>query len=75
MTSHTLPARLPALDAEPLPRLETIYKNGMRLLDNIDVIRVSNSENRNAVLNVFRKHGVTKPDGRPIEEVVQTSKF
>jgi len=41
------------------------------LLDNIDVIVVNGSQRKQALLDVFRKHGITKlPDGRTVEQVI-----
>jgi hypothetical protein len=50
---------------------ETIFKNSVTLLDNIDVIVVNGSQRKQALLDVFRKHGITKlPDGRAVEQVI-----
>ena len=51
---------------------ETIFKNSVTLLDNIDIIAVTTEAERKATIRAFKKHGITKlPDGRCIEDVVQ----
>jgi SPP1 gp7 family putative phage head morphogenesis protein len=50
---------------------ETIFKNGFSIFD-LKAIGVSSAQQRDDVLDVFRKYKITKfPDGRPIEEVVK----
>lgn len=50
---------------------ETLFKHGLSLLDDVDVIPVSSEQQRQKVLDVFRKHKISVlPDGRPIEKVV-----
>ena len=50
---------------------ETIFKNSVTLLDNIDVIVVKNTQRKQALLEVFRKHGIsTLPDGRTVEQII-----
>ncbi|MDP8229406.1 MAG: hypothetical protein P9M15_08135, partial [Candidatus Electryoneaceae bacterium] len=50
---------------------ETIFKNEVTLLDNIQVVSVRNEAERKRVLAVFRKHGVTKlPDGRRVQDII-----
>lgn len=50
---------------------ETIFKNGLFLLDELDTIKASNMSQRKSILDVFKKHGVTHlTDGRKIEDVV-----
>jgi len=51
---------------------ETIFKTSVTMLDNIDYI-VTNSYDREKVLESFKKRGITElPDGRKIEDVVVT---
>jgi len=51
---------------------ETILKNTLSLLHEIDHVKTLDEHERQEVLAVFRKHGITKfPDGRPIEKVIQ----
>ena len=53
---------------------ETIFKNEVTLLDNLQMVTVSNESEKRRVLNVFRKHGVTRlPDGRQVKEIVRTT--
>ncbi|MDP8238380.1 MAG: hypothetical protein P9X24_04765 [Candidatus Hatepunaea meridiana] len=48
---------------------ETIFKNEVTLLDNLQLVTVSNETAKRKVLNVFRKHGVTQlPDGRQVRD-------
>jgi len=50
---------------------ETIFKNSLSLFDDLDVIVARSSRERQQVLDVIRKHGITRwPDGRSIEDVV-----
>lgn len=50
---------------------ETIFKNNVTLLDNIDFINVYSRENKNKLLDVFKSHGIKKlPDGRKVEDVI-----
>jgi len=52
---------------------ETIFKYSVTLLDNIDVIAVSDASERTRVIQAFKKHGIQRlPDGRRIEEIVVT---
>lgn len=54
---------------------ETIIKNEVTLLDNIQVVSVRNETERKRVLEVFRKHGVTRlPDGRRVQDIVTTAR-
>lgn len=51
---------------------ETIFKHGFHLLDDIDFINTANSAERQAILQVFAKHGITTlPDGRQISDIVK----
>ena len=51
---------------------ETIFKNNVTLLDNLDMIITSNESKRAAVIKAFKKNGITKlPDGRPVSSIVQ----
>ena len=55
-------------DAPSLP------DNEVTLLDNIQVVSVRNETERKRVLEVFRKHGVTRlPDGRRVQDIVITA--
>ena len=50
---------------------ETIFKNSVTLLDNIDVFRVKDAAERTELLKVFRKHGVSVlEDGRRVEDII-----
>ncbi len=50
---------------------ETILKYSVTLLDNLECIVVRGQTEREKVLAVFRKHGISVlPDGRRIEEIV-----
>lgn len=52
---------------------ETILKYSVTLLDNLEHVVVGTSTERDKVLGIFRKHGVSVlPDGRKIEEIVLT---
>ncbi len=51
---------------------ETIFKNNVTLLDNIDMIVTSSENERRAVIQAFKKHGITRlPDGSPVSSIVQ----
>jgi len=51
---------------------ETIFKNNVTLLDNIDIIVTSSESDRKAVIQAFKKHGITSlPDGRQVSSIVQ----
>jgi SPP1 gp7 family putative phage head morphogenesis protein len=50
---------------------ETILKWGIHVIDELDHIKTASAMERQAVLNVFKKHKITTlPDGRAIEDVV-----
>ncbi|MBC8395338.1 MAG: hypothetical protein H8E08_00010 [Candidatus Marinimicrobia bacterium] len=50
---------------------ETIFKNSVTLLDNIDYINVYGRSDKDKLVGVFNKHGIKKlPDGRKIEDVI-----
>ena len=50
---------------------ETLFKDSISLLDELDVIRVSNASEQKKVVEVFKKHGITTlPDGRRIENII-----
>lgn len=50
---------------------ETILQNGVTILDNIDLVAVESEAERKRVLEVFKRHGVSRlPDGRKVEDVV-----
>lgn len=52
---------------------ETIFKNEVTLLDNLQYVTVSSETAKRKVLNVFQKHGVTRlPDGRQVKDIVRT---
>ena len=54
---------------------ETIFKNEVTLLDNIQVVLVRNETERKRVLEVFRKHSVTRlPDRRRVQDIVTTAR-
>lgn len=51
---------------------ETIFKNGLSLLDDIQHIRTTSAKERELVIDIFARHGITAlPDGRQISEIVQ----
>jgi SPP1 gp7 family putative phage head morphogenesis protein len=50
---------------------ETIFKNGLPLLDEVQTIRAGSAAKRADILKVFQRHGITTlPDGRDITSVV-----
>ena len=50
---------------------ETIFKNNVTILDNINLVAVSSESERKRVLDVFKRHGVNHlPDGRRVEDIV-----
>jgi len=50
---------------------ETIFKNSVSFLDNIDVINTKSASERMAILQVFRQHKITKlPDGRKVRDII-----
>jgi len=50
---------------------ETIFKNGLNFLDDIDHIRTADANERGRVIALFRKHGIeTLRDGRRVEDIV-----
>ncbi|MBC8204110.1 MAG: phage head morphogenesis protein, partial [FCB group bacterium] len=52
---------------------ETIFKNNVILLDNIDMIVVGSVRSRKAIVEAFKKHGITNlPDGRLVSSIVRT---
>jgi len=52
---------------------ETIFKNEVTLLDNLQMVTVRSETTKRKILNVFRKHGVTRlPDGRQVKDIVRT---
>jgi len=54
---------------------ETIFKNEVTLLDNLQYVTVSSETAKRKVLKVFQKHGVTRlPDGRQVKDIVRTVK-
>ena len=51
---------------------ETIFKNGLNLLDDVEVIRTSGPNERQLVLEVFARHGIdTLPDGRLVKDIIK----
>ena len=51
---------------------ETIFKNNVTLLDNIDMIVAASESEREMVIQAFKKYGITKlPDGRSITSIVK----
>lgn len=51
---------------------ETIFKNGLHLLDDIELIRTTSPSERQIVLEIFARHGIdTLPDGRKITDIVK----
>lgn len=56
-------------------RNEFLFKESISLLDEVDVIRVDTKKRRQEIIDVFKKNKIEKlPDGRPVEEIVQTVK-
>jgi len=54
---------------------ETIFKNEVTLLDNLQYVTVSSETAKRKVLGVFKKHGVTRlPDGRQVKNIVKMVK-
>lgn len=52
---------------------ETLLKNGLSFIDEIDTIRVRSEDEKKEVLQIFKKAGLkTLPDGRKIEDIVLT---
>lgn len=52
---------------------ETIFKNGLSILDDLETVVVSSEDARAKVLDVFAKHKIlTLPDGRSIHDLVKT---
>ena len=50
---------------------ETIFKYTVTLLDNLENIVTHNSRERQAIIQAFKKRGISKlADGRRIEEIV-----
>ena len=50
---------------------ETIFKNNVTLLDNIDRINVYSRDDKTRLLDVFLKYGIKKlPDGRPVKDII-----
>jgi len=53
---------------------ETIFRNKVTLQVNIQIVSERNETERKRVLDVFRKHGVTRlPDGRRMQDIVTTA--
>lgn len=51
---------------------ETIFKNGLFLLDEVDSFKTSGATERRNLIAVFHKHGIKKlPDGRKIEDIIE----
>ncbi|MEW6048989.1 MAG: hypothetical protein AB1609_21385, partial [Bacillota bacterium] len=50
---------------------EAIIKNGVSLVDNLIRINTGSSQERNRVLDLLRSHGITRINGRDVEEVVK----
>ena len=54
---------------------ETIFKNGLHLLDDVDAIYARPAAERDRVIEVFRRHGYEElPDGRKVEKIVEVAK-
>lgn len=50
---------------------ETIFKNGLHLLDDLDYIVARTETEKKGIIQAFKDHGYTQlPDGRKIEDVV-----
>ena len=50
---------------------ETIFKGPVTILDNLDHVSAGSASERQRIIAVFKKHGVTKlPDGRRIEDAI-----
>ena len=52
---------------------ETIFKNEVTLLDNLQYVTVGSETAKKKAIDVFKKHGVTHlPDGRQVKDIVRT---
>jgi len=50
---------------------ETIFKNSVTILDNIELIVAGSEKEKKSILAVFQKLGITKlPDGRAVKDIV-----
>ena len=57
--------------AENSSNNETIIKQNITLLDNLDTLVLDSQEAKRRMLEVFHKHGVTRlPDGRKVEDII-----
>ena len=62
---------LKRISVEAYDSNETILKSSVPLVDNLDTIVVSNKDQRERLIDVFAKHGVTElPDGKRIQDVI-----
>lgn len=51
---------------------ETIFKNGLSIFDDLDMVVTSSAKERDDILDIFKKHGLTEwPDGRKLTDVVK----
>jgi len=67
---ETSPARWKRI-AETSRNNETIIKQNVTLLDNLDCIVLDSASAKQQMIAIFQKHGVTAlPDGRKIEEII-----
>ena len=54
---------------------ETIFKNSVTLLDNLEALVVGSEREKTRLLDVFQKHGIhVMPDGRKVDQVVRVKK-
>jgi hypothetical protein len=59
------------MDALGRERNETVFKNSLSIFDDLEVIIAESTRERREILDVIKKHGITKwPDGRNINDVV-----
>lgn len=54
------------------PSNETIFKNGLSLLDDVQQINTKSEKERQLLLDVFARYGITVlPDGRKVADIIQ----
>jgi hypothetical protein len=50
---------------------ETLIRNNLPLTEYLERVNVSSPTQRRQVIATFRKHGITKIHGRPVEDIVK----
>jgi len=54
---------------------ETMFKDTVTLIDNLDTIVVADKYDKESLINVFKKHNINKlPDGRLIKNIIKVEK-